>query len=101
MHGLVLQVSLGSLSVATAVAVDAVGDVFIGDQSLHEVVEVPASNLNSQIVVYSPGGSFEPGGLAIDAAGDLYIADNGEAKVLEIPGRWWPGRHGGQRMESP
>ncbi len=79
------QISLGSLAAATAVAVDAVGDVFIGDQNLREIVEVPAYNANSQIVVYNPGGSFEPGGMAVDPAGDVYIADSGESKVLEIP----------------
>ena len=80
------QLSVGSLSAATAVTVDATGDVFIGDQSLREVVEVPAANPGSQIVVYNPGGStFEPGGLAVDLAGDVYIADYGDPEVLEIP----------------
>ncbi|MGB6724391.1 MAG: kelch repeat-containing protein, partial [Terracidiphilus sp.] len=80
------QNNLGSaLQAATAVALDAAGDLFIGDQNAREIVEVPASNTGSQITVYSPGGSFVPNGLAVDLAGDVYIADSGDKEVLELP----------------
>ncbi len=77
----------GSLAEATAVAVDAAGDLFVGDQTQQRVVEFPASNPGSMSVVYHPGGEthFEPTGLAVDLAGDVYVADFGDKEVLEIP----------------
>ena len=62
------------------------GDLFIADAGLHEVVEIPAGG-GTQTVVYpsSPNSNSVPGGVAVDAAGNLFIADSGLKTVVEVP----------------
>jgi hypothetical protein len=82
----------------TALAVNAAGDVYIGDDANHVVDEVtPNGGLSVVAGVAGNGGAASvgpaidsplssPNGLALDSAGDLYIGDGGTNNVLEEVG---------------
>jgi len=72
----------------TGVAVDAAGNLYIGDTGNHEVEEVTPAGTLSMIAgtgtagrptagVATASALGEPSGLAVDAAGDVYIPDGG------------------------
>jgi sugar lactone lactonase YvrE len=69
------------LSAPWAVAVDATGDVFIGDTGNNRVVELTPGG--AQTVLDSD--LYQPGGVAVDGAGNVYIADTGDGYVFEVP----------------
>jgi hypothetical protein len=70
------------LSLPSAVAVDAAGDVYIADSLNGQVVELPAGG-GAQVTAAS--GLSVPSGLALDPAGDLYIGNNFASDVLKVP----------------
>ena len=67
------------------VAVDATGNVYVGDNNNGVLYELPAGG--SALITladYSSGLSF-PVGLAVDGAGNVYIADQGNNTIEELP----------------
>jgi hypothetical protein len=100
--------SASSLCLDSAVAVDIAGNLYVGDNSNHRVLEynVPFNGCGSFPCVGGPAnlvfgqfGSFTsnvannggvsansmnvPGGLAVDAVGNLYVSDPSNNRVLE------------------
>ncbi|MGD0369497.1 MAG: NHL repeat-containing protein, partial [Acidobacteriaceae bacterium] len=69
-----------------SVVVDGAGDVFVSDDGLGEVAEIPAGCPGcGQNVPYGPYGSGELiGGLAVDGAGDIFVPDATQNWVVEI-----------------
>jgi len=71
------------------VAVDAAGDVFVADEGLAQVVEIPSGCVSSSCQITVGSGWSDLQGLALDAAGDLFVADDGLdaglGEVVEIP----------------
>jgi sugar lactone lactonase YvrE len=65
-----------------ALAVDASGNVFVGDSSAGTVTEI-VQGTNAATTVAS--GLTAPTGLAVDPAGDLFLVDSGTAQVVRIP----------------
>jgi len=75
--------TLGSgFNLPAGVAVDARGDVFIGDQNNNVVKEIPAGTSTPVIIAT---GFSTPDGVAVDAQGNVYVADNVHQAVKKIP----------------
>lgn len=84
----------GEIPMATGVAVDAAGDVFIADRDLREILKVTPAGVRTVIA----GGDFgapapgpatasplgDMGGLTVDRAGNVYLADSTNAVVEKI-----------------
>jgi sugar lactone lactonase YvrE len=70
------------LGQTVGVAVDGIGDLFIGDTTNGRVVEVLADGGQEATVAT---GLDQPGEIAVDGAGDVFIADTNNARVLELP----------------
>ncbi len=81
----------------TGLAVDAAGDLFIGDEGNNRVQEVVKATgiivtvAGTGVAGYGgDGGSatsaqlYHPAAVAVDAAGDLYIGDDGNNRVREV-----------------
>jgi hypothetical protein len=62
-------------------AVDAAGNVYVGDSDINAVVEIPASGA-SQVNLGT--GILNPCGVALDAGGNVFVADYGNGRILEI-----------------
>ena len=75
-------VPTSGLGVATGIAVNGSGNVFISDQLNNRVLEVTPGGLRG---VVATSGLNQPDGLAVDGAGDLFIADNGNNRVVKVP----------------
>ncbi len=70
----------------TGVAVDGVGNLYIGDSG--KVIEIPFINgalVASQQTTIASGLGTGNLSLAVDGAGDVFVADQQKAKVVEIP----------------
>jgi streptogramin lyase len=67
---------------ASLVAVDGAGDVFIADFGKHRVVKVTPGG--TQTTVVSGSGSSLLYGVAVDAAGDIFIADVLNRLVVKV-----------------
>ena len=76
-------VPLSGLSLPFGLAVDRNGNLFISDQELNKIVELP-SNGDPQVTL-PLGGLSSPACIAIDNSDNLYIADAGNNRVLELP----------------
>jgi len=84
------------LRAPSAIAVDAMGDLFVSDTGHHRVREITPAGVVLPIAgtgVPGVGGEGEvatesaltsPGGLALDPAGNLYIADTGNGRIRRI-----------------
>ena len=78
----------GTLAAPKGLAVDAMGNLYIGNTSATttpgsgSVVKVPAGGGTP---IPLGGGFAYPQGLAVDGAGDVFVADNNLNEVLEIP----------------
>ena len=70
-----------ALSQPKGVAVDAAGNVYVGDSGNQRVVKVAPTGLASTVGV----GLGSPQGVAIDGAGTLYVTDNSQNVVHTIP----------------
>ena len=67
--------TLGSgFNIPAGVAVDAQGNVFIGDQNNNAVKEIPGGT-GTPITI--AGGFSTPDGIALDAQGNIYVANDG------------------------
>jgi sugar lactone lactonase YvrE len=67
------------------VAVDAGGDIFLGDTNFG-VVEIPAGCSASSCYVAMSGSNLQdPKGVAIDGSGNLYVSNGNPASVVELP----------------
>ena len=80
-----IQVTAGTgLTTPVGVAVDGLGNLYIADSGLKQVVKVPAgcTTLACQTTVGT--GLTSPVGVAVDGLGDVFIVDN-NARVLKVP----------------
>ena len=79
----------------TSVAVDAVGDVYVADDSNHTIRKItPAGVVSTLAGLAGSAGSadgtgsaarfFNPFGVAVDAAGNVYVADTGNNSIRKI-----------------
>jgi sugar lactone lactonase YvrE len=81
----------------TAIFVDALGNVFFGDQHNHVIREITAADGNIKTVAGTgtPGFSGDGGpatsaelnqpfGVYVDAAGNLFISDSGNSRIREV-----------------
>jgi len=75
--------TLGSgFNIPAGVAVDAQGNVFIGDQNNNVVKEIPGGT-GTPITIAT--GFSVPDGIAIDGQGNIFVADDGNNLVKEVP----------------
>ena len=75
--------TLGSgFNIPAGVAVDAAGNIYIGDQNNNVVKKIPGGT-GTPVVIAS--GFNTPDGVAIDAQGNVYVADDGNNLVKEVP----------------
>jgi sugar lactone lactonase YvrE len=65
------------------VAVDAAGNVYVSDNSLNQIFEIPSASgaVGTPFLLNFPTVS-SPAGLALDASGNLYVADSGNKQIL-------------------
>lgn len=89
--------TLAQLSFPIGIAVDAAGNIYIGDHGNHRVRKVDATsgNISTYAGTGTPGSTGEggpataaelngPAGLTLDAAGNLYIADQYSNRVRKV-----------------
>lgn len=76
-----------ALSSPLGVAVDGLGNLFIGDSGNNRVVKAPAGGGTATAIAPKVNGEGlnDPDGVAVDGAGDLFIADGGNNRVVEVP----------------
>jgi hypothetical protein len=78
------QSTIGSGLIAPQqVAADALGNSYIADSTLGQVLKFPAGATTSTTGVPVGTGLSAPTGVAVDGSGNVYIADSG--KVIEVP----------------
>ena len=86
-NGVVTTLATGSitLSAPEPIAVDTLGNVYIGNINNSQVVKVPVTGSPSVLNFsgLSPALS-NPRGLAVDASGNLYVSDYTNARVVEL-----------------
>ena len=67
-----------TLQAPSAVALDAAGNLYIGDFNLGEVIKVPVATGGSASLVIPPGGLLQhPIAMTVNSLGDLYVGDAG------------------------
>ena len=89
--------TVAKLDLPTALALDAVGDLYVADTGNHRVRRIAAAMdaittvAGNGVEGYSGDGGLataacldSPNGLALDAAGNLYIADTHNGRVREV-----------------
>jgi sugar lactone lactonase YvrE len=83
------------LNIPTGIAVDAAGNLYIGDRNNRRVRKVSREGIITTVVgggtaPVSDGAAAtaialsNPGGLAVDAAGNLYLAERGLNRILKV-----------------
>ena len=89
-----------SLSSPSRIAIDALGNVYIGDSVNNRVLEYQTPltsdtvadvvlgqlNFTSSVFAVSSSGMANPQGVAIDTEGDIYVADRANSRVLIFDG---------------
>lgn len=79
--------SSSAFSEPTGLAVDAAGDVFVGDSANNEVKEIVAVNgsIPGSPTIKTLGSGFNyPVGVAVDGSGNVFVADSGNTEVKEM-----------------
>ena len=71
------------LKIATGVAVDTAGDLYVTDYYTNEVWKL-AAGAGAPTVLPFPA-LKNPGGVAVDSTGNLYVADSINDRVLKLP----------------
>jgi sugar lactone lactonase YvrE len=71
------------LKAPAQVATDSLGNTYVADPGLGQVLEFPAGTSSATAGTPIGTGLAKPTGVGVDPAGDVYIADSG--KVIEIP----------------
>lgn len=74
------------LNVPWGVAVDGLGNVFVGDQLNNRICEL---NVQGGCTVVASAGLSDPYNVAVDSAGNVYVADFGNGRICKSDG------HGG------
>ncbi|MGB6160288.1 MAG: hypothetical protein WBH45_18495, partial [Acidobacteriaceae bacterium] len=75
----------GGFQAPQGVAVDASGNIYVADNAVNAVKEMPAGCASSTCVQTLGGGFHGPTGLAVDSSGNVYIADNDNAVKVMPP----------------
>ncbi|HEY1646661.1 MAG TPA: Ig-like domain repeat protein [Terracidiphilus sp.] len=75
----------GGFGGPVGVAVDASGNVYVGDGGNDAVDEIPVGCATSSCVTTLGGGFGGPAGIAVDGSGNLYVADTNNSAVYEVP----------------
>jgi trimeric autotransporter adhesin len=78
----IVSFGTATLSSPSGVAVDAAGDLYVSDNSLNVVEEIPSATGpgHESFAIFT--GLNSPSGLALDATGNLYAADSKNNRVL-------------------
>jgi len=71
------------LRLATGVAVDAAGNVYVTDIGTDQVLRLAAGTATASPLPFN--GLKNPRDVAIDAAGDVYVSDSSNYRVLRLP----------------
>ena len=74
----------GGISFPTSVAVDGLGDVFVGDLS-GVVKEIPPGCVSADCVTTLGGGFGHVFGVAVDGSGNVFVSDSASSAVKKIP----------------
>ena len=81
-----LQSAIGSsLKTPTQVAIDPLGNVYIADPGLGQVLKYAVGSGASATPISIGTGLTSPTGVAVDGGGDVFIADSGTGSVYEVP----------------
>jgi DNA-binding beta-propeller fold protein YncE len=64
------------------VAVDAVGNLYVTDMHINQVLKLAAGSATQTVLPFT--GLTNPHGVAVDDAGDLYVADTGNSRVVKL-----------------
>jgi sugar lactone lactonase YvrE len=89
--------TLGNVSGAAAVAVDAAGDVLVADASFHAIRKIDATNTTTIVAGNgffngnndgngTAAGFYRPSGIAIAPDGSIYVADTYNSTIRKIDG---------------
>jgi sugar lactone lactonase YvrE len=75
--------SAASYKSPSAVAFDAVGNLYVADASLNTVFVTPTGATAATLQIGN--GLSQPGGVTVDGAGNVFIADTGNNRIVEVP----------------
>jgi CSLREA domain-containing protein len=75
----------GGFYVPYGVAVDASGNVYVGDTGNAAVKKMPAGCASLNCVSTLGGGFGGPAGVAVDGAGNVYLGDSNKGEVKQMP----------------
>jgi sugar lactone lactonase YvrE len=75
----------GSLKTPSQVSVDEMGNVYVADAGLKQVLMYAAGSGASVTPVSIGTGVTSPTGVAVNGAGDVFIADSSSGSVYEVP----------------
>ena len=77
-----ITLPFSGLKSPNGIAVDAAGDVFVSDDELNEVLELPSGDAPAVRTFSGLPGAL---GVAVDGAGNLFVGDDNGTKVVELP----------------
>ncbi len=64
--------------------VDGAGNIFVADQALNIISEIPPGCASSACAITLPGSYSGASGVAVDGAGNIYVASSGSGLINEI-----------------
>ena len=92
--------SPGRLADPSAVATDAIGNVFVADTDHDRIVRLTSSGRYLG-ALGGPGVLSRPAGVAVDATGNAYVADTGHDRIVEFDRRGATVRAWGSEGDAP